>query len=94
MEHTNIYAQECLAPLVYAAVGSKTYSAMRSSFRASALNREEEEGEGFHTGHTVVYNDVVHQHKDCQDSGYCVIFCTGSFQGGHFYLPELDMGFL
>lgn len=94
MENTNIYLQECVAPLFYAACGKELYMELRKSFRASALSESEEDGEGFHTGHAVVYNDVVHRHVDNEDTGYCVITCAGSFDGGHLYLPELGMGFL
>jgi hypothetical protein len=94
MENINNYLQECIGPLFYAGCGSHLYRKMRTSFRASALSEKEEDGVGFHTAHAIVYNDVVHQHMDNADYGYCVITCEGSFDGGHLYLPEIDMGFL
>ena len=93
MRSTNQYIQELLTPYVVGAVGRKEYQKMRNAFRAAALDAEEEDCMGFHTGQAICYNEVVLQHVDKEDSGYCVIFCVGSHRGGFLYLPDGNLTF-
>ena len=88
----NLYLQAIFTPY-FMACGAEEYSDFRRTFRATSLTKEEEETYGFHTGQAIVYNDVVHQHLDAHDSGLCFTFCTGSFEGGYMYFPDLDMAF-
>lgn len=93
METVDRHLQGILAPYLSACAGDE-YALMRKSFRAAALNETEQDGPGFHTGHVIVYNEAVHQHLDAEDSGLCVTFCTGRFEGGLMYFPDLEKAFL
>ncbi len=94
MEGTNVYTQTLLSPYLVACAGDELYTDLRKSFLAASLSQSEHDGFGFHTGETIVYNEVVHQHVDSDDSGLCVTFCTGDFEGGYVYFPDLDVAFL
>jgi hypothetical protein len=88
--NTNTYIQELITSRIIACVPSE-YRAMQNAFRAASLNTMDEDGPGFHTGEVIVYNEVVHQHVDDEDSGLSVTFCTGSFTGGWMYFSDLKM---
>ncbi|KAG8751370.1 hypothetical protein FRC14_007958 [Serendipita sp. 396] len=43
------------------------------------------------TGHVIVHNHVVHQHRDANDGDLCVTIPHGKYTGGHLYLPSLGV---
>jgi hypothetical protein len=92
MNEANLYLQAILTPY-FMACGAEQYSDCRRCFRATSLNKEEEGTYEFHTGQAIVYNEVVHQHLDANDTGLCITFCTGAYEGGYMYFPDLDMAF-
>jgi hypothetical protein len=94
MSEVNLYAQEILLPRVLATFPTDYEHKYRQAFRVAALNQEEETRPAFHTGHVIVHNQPVHQHMDAGDSGFCVTFCTGSFEGGYVAFPDLGLVFL
>jgi hypothetical protein len=94
MRLVNLYVQQIMLPRVVATFPEEYEGFHRPVFRVSALDKDEETAPGFHTGHVLVYNQPVHQHMDGGDSGYCVTFCTGSFDGGYVVFPDLGLVFL
>jgi len=92
MNVVNLPLQAVFTPYLMACA-PETYSDHRLSFRASSLSQEEEMSYGFHTGQAVVYNEILHQHLDENDTGVCFTFCTSTFEGGYMYFPDLDVAF-
>jgi hypothetical protein len=89
----NQYVQELLLPRVLATFPDEYDEKYRRTYLAAALDEAEERRPGFHTGHAIVWKNVVHQHMDGGDSGFCITFCTGSFQGGYLVFPDLNLVF-
>jgi hypothetical protein len=94
IHEVNLYVQELLLPRVLATFPYEYEHTYRPIYRTAALDEEEERRAGFHTGHVIVHNQPVHQHMDGGDSGFCITFCTGSFDGGYVVFPDLNLVFL
>jgi hypothetical protein len=92
MMEVNTYIQELLLPHVLATIPNE-YDKYRDTYRAAALSEEQAAKPGFHTGHAIVYKQVVHQHQDEDDSGYCITFNTGKYGGGYLVFADLGMVF-
>jgi hypothetical protein len=93
MSTVNLYVQELLLPSVFASMATSYEEIYRPTYLAATMNEEEERKPGFHTGHVIVYKQVVHQHQDGGDSGYCVTFNTGSYTGGYLVFADLGLVF-
>lgn len=91
MEEVNLYTQEILLPKVLATLPQEYEQTYRPTFQHAALGPDELRRPGFHTGHVIVQKQQIHQHMDGRDSGFCVAFCTGSFEGGYLVFPDLNI---
>ncbi|PVF91921.1 hypothetical protein CPB86DRAFT_845750 [Serendipita vermifera] len=94
MGTVNLYVQELLLPKVIATFPRQYYEDYRRTYRRATLNQIEDASPGIHTGHVIVQKQPIHQHRDSGDSGFCVTFCTGSFDGGYLVLADLGLVFL
>jgi hypothetical protein len=65
----------------------------RKTYHAAALSVEAATKPGFHTSHVIIYKQVVHQHQDEGDSGFCVTFNTGCYTGGYLVFADLGLIF-
>jgi hypothetical protein len=94
MRVVNLYMQEILLPRVVAAFPDEYESHNRTIYRISALNEDEERRPGCLNAHTIMHKLPVQQHLNSDDADFCVLVCTGSFEGGYVVFPDLNLVFL